>query len=52
MSTDSTHYGIEGLVTIDKRGQLVLPKELRTKASIDAGDKLAIATCERAEFLH
>jgi len=36
-----------GLVSVDERGQLVLPKDLREKASIKAGEKLAIMTCEK-----
>jgi antitoxin PrlF len=39
---------IDGLVTIDRRGQFVLPKELREKAGIKAGDKLAVISWERA----
>ncbi|HUT72054.1 MAG TPA: HgcAB-associated protein [Desulfatiglandales bacterium] len=38
---------IDALVTIDGRGQLVLPKELREKAGIKAGDKLAVISWER-----
>ena len=38
---------IDALVTIDGRGQLVLPKELREKAGINAGDKLAVISWER-----
>ena len=38
---------IDALVTIDGRGQLVLPKELREKAGINGGDKLAVITLER-----
>lgn len=38
---------IEALVTVDGRGQLVLPKELRDKAGIKAGDKLAVVNWER-----
>jgi antitoxin PrlF len=33
---------VEALVTIDSRGQLVLPKDVREKAEIEAGDKLAV----------
>jgi len=40
---------LEALVSIDERGQIVLPKELREKAEIKAGDKLAIVTCEKDE---
>ncbi len=34
--------GIEAIVTVDARGQLVLPKEVRDVAGIKAGDKLAV----------
>jgi antitoxin PrlF len=34
--------GVEALVTVDERGQMVLPKELRDRAHIRGGDKLAI----------
>ena len=34
------------IATIDSRGQIVLPKELRDKADIKAGDKLAVISCE------
>lgn len=35
---------VESVVTIDERGQMILPKELREKAGLAAGDKLVIAT--------
>jgi AbrB family looped-hinge helix DNA binding protein len=38
---------VEALVTVDDRGQMVLPKELRAKAGIKAGDKLAVTTWEK-----
>lgn len=38
---------LAGLVSVDERGQLVLPKDLRDKAGIKAGEKLAIMTCEK-----
>lgn len=34
---------VEAIVTVDERGQMVLPKELREKAGIKAGDKMAVA---------
>jgi AbrB family looped-hinge helix DNA binding protein len=37
---------LEALVNIDDRGQILLPKELRKKAKIISGDKLAVVTCE------
>jgi AbrB family looped-hinge helix DNA binding protein len=33
---------VEALISVDERGQMVLPKEIRDKANIRAGDKLAI----------
>lgn len=33
---------VESIVTVDERGQMVLPKDLRQKANIKAGDKLAV----------
>ena len=36
----------QATVSIDERGQMVLPKDLRKKMHIVAGDKLAIASKE------
>ena len=38
---------VESLISVDERGQMVLPKEIRDKAGIEAGDKLAVITWER-----
>jgi AbrB family looped-hinge helix DNA binding protein len=35
---------IESLITVDERGQMVLPKEIREKANIRPGDKLAVVS--------
>ena len=35
---------VESVVSIDDRGQMVLPKKIRDKAGIKAGDKLAVVT--------
>jgi antitoxin PrlF len=35
-------FQVEAVVSVDERGQMVLPKELREKIGIRAGDKLAI----------
>jgi antitoxin PrlF len=32
---------IDAMLSVDERGQMVLPKDLRDKAGIKAGDKLA-----------
>jgi AbrB family looped-hinge helix DNA binding protein len=37
---------VEAVVSVDARGQLVLPKELRSRAGIKAGDKLAVVSME------
>ena len=44
---DKTCCRVEALVSIDDRGQGVLPKELRRKANIHAGDKLAVTCWEK-----
>ena len=38
---------VESLVSIDERGQMVLPKELRERANIRAGDKLALVSWDK-----
>jgi len=38
---------VESVISIDERGQMVLPKEIRDKAKIGAGDKLAVMSWEK-----
>jgi antitoxin PrlF len=38
---------VEALISVDERGQMVLPKELRERGSIKAGDKLALISWEK-----
>lgn len=38
---------VESLVSVDERGQMVLPKDLREKANIKPGDKLAVISWEK-----
>ncbi|MDO8716964.1 MAG: HgcAB-associated protein [Dehalococcoidales bacterium] len=38
---------IEALVNVDERGQMVLPKELRDRANIDPGEKMALMSWEK-----
>ncbi len=38
---------VESVVTVDQRGQMVLPRELRDKANIQAVDKLALISWGR-----
>ena len=40
-------WNVEALVTVDERGQMVLPKDLRDRAGIKPGDKLAIVCWEK-----
>ena len=37
---------VESIVTVDERGQILLPKDTREKAEIHSGDKLALMTWE------
>ncbi len=46
-SKDSqTSCNVEAIVSIDDRGQMVLPKDLRKRAGISSGDKLAVTSWE------
>ena len=47
VGTDSSCCRVESLISVDERGQMVLPKELREKANIRAGDKLAVISWEK-----
>ena len=38
---------VESVISVDDRGQMVLPKEIRDKAKIRAGDKLAVISWEK-----
>ena len=38
---------VESVISVDERGQMVLPKEIRDKANIRAGDKLAVVSWEK-----
>jgi antitoxin PrlF len=38
---------VESLISIDERGQMVLPKDLREKADLKPGDKLAVISWEK-----
>jgi antitoxin PrlF len=35
---------VEAVISVDERGQMVLPKDIREKAGIHAGDKLALVS--------
>jgi len=38
---------VESVVSVDERGQMVLPKELRDKVGIKPGDKLAVVSMDK-----
>lgn len=38
---------VDSIISVDGRGQTVLPKELRKKAGIKPGDKLAVTAWEK-----
>lgn len=38
---------VEAVLSVDERGQMVLPKDVREKAGIGPGDKLALIALER-----
>ncbi len=40
-------FTVESLVSVDERGQMVLPKEFREKAGIRPGDKLVLVGWEK-----
>jgi len=37
---------VDAIITIDGRGQIVLPKDVREKAGVSAGDKFAVISYE------
>jgi len=41
-SGETSSCSVESILTIDERGQMVLPKDIREKANIKPGDKLAL----------
>jgi len=38
---------VEAVLSVDERGQMVLPKDVREKAGVRPGDKLALISWER-----
>jgi antitoxin PrlF len=38
---------IDAVITMDQKGQIVLPKDLREKAKIKPNEKLAVVACEK-----
>lgn len=44
---DNESYKVEAIVSVDERGQMVLPKDIREKFGLVPGDKLALVIMER-----
>jgi antitoxin PrlF len=42
----ANRFSVEAVVSVDERGQMVLPKAVRERLGIRAGDKLALAVLE------
>lgn len=40
-------FYVEAVASMDERGQMVIPKAIRERANLKAGDKLAISVMER-----
>jgi antitoxin PrlF len=38
---------VESILSVDERGQMILPKEIRERAKIRSGDKLAVVSMEK-----
>ncbi len=44
---ECTNFKVESILSVDERGQMVLPKEVRERAGIGSGDKLALIAWEK-----
>lgn len=47
-SKETSCCSVDAIISIDARGQLVLPKDLREKADINAGDKFTVISWKSA----
>jgi antitoxin PrlF len=48
-SCDSDTCRIDAVITMDAKGQFVLPKDLREKANIKPNEKIAVVACEKED---
>jgi len=46
-SCESDICRIDAVITMDVKGQIVLPKDLREKANMKPNDKIAVVACEK-----
>jgi antitoxin PrlF len=47
VNCDTDICRIDAVVTMDAKGQIVLPKDLREKANFKPNDKIAVVACEK-----
>ena len=47
MACEGDNCRIDSVITMDTKGQIVLPKDLREKANFKPYDKIAIVACEK-----
>ena len=47
MSISIGECRIDAIITMDAKGQMVLPKDLREKANLKPNGKIAVVTCEK-----
>ena len=47
MTSGKERLKVDAVVAMDSKGQIVLPKDIREKAKLKPGDKLAIVACEK-----
>lgn len=45
--TACSGFNLESVISLDDRGQMVLPKDLRERAGLGPGDKLALISWEQ-----
>ena len=44
---NASGFKVESILSVDERGQMVLPKEVRDRAGIRPGEKLALISMEK-----
>ena len=49
VSKETGCCSVDAIISIDARGQIVLPKDLREKADIQAGDKFTVISWQSGE---
>jgi antitoxin PrlF len=47
MKKDSECCKVEAIVSVDERGQVVLPKDIRERMDLKKGEKLALSVMEK-----